>query len=498
MPIPHRSASLRSSLLPEPPAAANFDPANLDPASPADWEQFRLLAHQALDEAISFVRDVRNRPVWQPVPLPVQSTALGEVYEDFRANILPYATGNIHPRFFGWVHGSGQPGSLIADLMASAMNSNCGGRDHGAIYVERAVLNWCKQLVGFPAEASGLLVSGTSMANLVAVNVALHHAAPDIRRQGLLAHPRQLVAYASSEAHSSVGRALEVLGLGSANLRRIPVTDQFQINLDLLQRAIAADRALGLEPFCIVGCAATVNTAAIDDLQALAQIARCENLWFHVDGAFGALLCLSDQLRSRLAGIEQADSVAFDFHKWAHVQYDAACVLVRRPGAQRDTFSMRPVYLEAQEQGLGAGAVWPCDLGPELSRGFRALKVWFALKQHGTEKLGQMIEKNVRQAQYLAARIAADPGMELLAPANLNIVCFRLLAPGMDEAALNVFNKQLVQDVQLAGIAAPSTSRLHGRLAIRVNLTNHRTEDSDLDLLLSALNLAAAKRLGAA
>lgn len=465
---------------------------------PHDWDAFRSTAHAALDEAIELVRTIREQPVWRPVPdtaktsvhgpLPQHGSSLNEVFQQFKNHILPYSTGNIHPRFFGWVHGAGLANGIVAELLAAAMNANCGGRDHGAIYVENAVLDWCKEMFEFPAAASGLIVSGTSMANLIGICVArnsLHDG--DIRRQGLHEYPKQLVAYTSTEAHQSVARAIEVLGFGNASLRKVPVRADFSMDTVALRDAIAQDKLAGREPFCVIASAGTVNTGAIDPLDELAQLCTQESLWFHVDGAFGALGYLTKSIRPRLQGLERADSLAFDFHKWAQVQYDAGCILVRRGDLHRAAFSMRPAYLSAMSRGLAAGENWPCDYGPELSRGFRALKIWFAFKELGTEKIAQIIEQNCEQARHLEQLIAKQSSLELLAPVSLNIVCLRFLEPALDQAALDKLNADIVADIQEAGIAAPSTTRVKGCLAIRVNITNHRTRRSDLDILVDAI-----------
>ncbi|MGH6914891.1 MAG: pyridoxal phosphate-dependent decarboxylase family protein, partial [Geminicoccales bacterium] len=387
-------------------------------------------------------------------------------------------------------------GGLLAEIFAAAMNANLGGRDHGAVYVERQVVDWCRRLFAFPEEASGLLVSGTSMATLIALAVARHHkAGRDLRAEGLGDLAGRLVGYASSEAHGSVARAFEILGLGNKALRRIPVADDLTIRIDALIRAIAEDRRRGLMPFCVIGTAGTVNTGAIDDLAALGSLCAEQGLWLHVDGAFGALAVLSERLRPMLAGIERADSLAFDFHKWLHVQYDAGCVLVRRGDLHRATFASRPDYLASGTRGLAGGEPWFCDFGPELSRGFRALKVWFTLKEHGTRRLGEAIEANCDQARHLAGRVAAHPRLELMAPVRLNIVCFRVLAPGLAPDALDALNQELVADLQERGIAAPSTTRLPAGLAIRVSITNHRTRTGDLDRLLEATLTLAEQRL---
>ena len=252
------------------------------------------------------------------------------------------------------------------------------------------------------------------------------------------------------------------------------------------RRAIRDDRAGGAQPFCVIGTAGTVNTGATDDLAGLAELCRDEGLWLHVDGAFGALTILSPQLAGRLAGIESADSLAFDFHKWLHVPYDTGCLLVRDQATLLATFDDRAPYL-ATDEGLASGDIWPCDLGIELSRGFRALKVWFTIQEHGTLALGEAIERNCAQARDLATRIANRPPLRLMAPVPLQIVCCRYEPPGMDDAAIDALNAKLVATMQRRGIAAPSTCRIDDRLCIRVSITNHRTRESDLAILLDAI-----------
>jgi aromatic-L-amino-acid decarboxylase len=476
---------------------------------PLDWDAFRATAHVALDEAIEFLRDVGKRPVWQPVPeqtrrllaepVPRFGSSLDEVYEEFRKLILPYATGNIHPRFFGWVHGAGLANGIIAEMLAATMNANCGGRDHGAIYVEKAVIGWCKELFEFPSESSGLLVSGTSMANLIGICVARNaRNEGNIRNDGLKSYPNSLVAYTSSEAHESVARAAEILGMGTSSLRKIPVCADFTIDLKALREAIEVDRGKKLEPFCVVGSAGTVNTGAIDPLDELASLCAREGLWFHVDGAFGALGYLTNALRPRLKGLERADSLAFDFHKWAQVQYDAGCILVRKGDVHHAAFSMRPAYLKSLPRGLAAGENWPCDYGPELSRSFRALKVWFAFKELGVQKIAKVIDQNCEQARYLERRISTEPSLELLVPVSLNIVCFRFRQAAFDANSLDKLNADIVADIQEAGIAAPSTTRVRDRLAIRVNITNHRARRADLDALIDAILSRGRERVASA
>ncbi len=488
----------------------NHDESWLDDSlDPPDWEAFRQTAHLALDEAIDYVRDVRHRPVWQPVPeaakqqlsrpLPRSGEGMPATYEAFRELVLPYPTGNIHPRFWGWVHGTGLASGIVSEMLAAAMNCNCGGRDHAALYVERQVVDWCRQMLGYPQGASGVLVSGTSMGTIIGLAVARNaRAGCNVRAEGIAAAPKRLITYASCEAHSSVVKALELLGLGHNALRKIPVDDKFAIDLTALQRAIDEDRRAGYQPFCVVGCAGTVNTGGLDDLAALAKICAGEGLWFHVDAAFGAHCALSESLRPLIRGIELSDSVAFDFHKWMYVQYDAGCVLVRNGELHKKTFATRPDYLQHLERGLAGGGEWFTDLGPELSRSFRALKIWFALKSYGADAFARMIEQNCRQAQYLAERVKADPLLELMAPPSLNIVCFRARPPHCPEKDLDRLNSEIVAGLQERGIAAPSTTRIHDRLAIRVAITNHRSRREDFDMLVEAVRALASELVATA
>lgn len=473
---------------------------------PADWSAFRGAAHVLLDRLISRLEQAGQGPVWTPMPEavkrrlaqppPLAPRDVHDVCNDLVALILPYGTGNTHPRFWGWVHGTGTAGGMLAEMAAGALNANCGGRDHGAIHVERCVLDWVAQWFGFPKSTSGgLLVSGSSMANLLGLAAARNRAAANVRHEGL--KDTRLTGYVSREAHSCIAKAFELLGLGRDALRHIRVGDDFAMDIDWLRAEVKQDRADGFAPFCVIATAGTVNTGASDDIATLADFCRDESLWLHVDGAFGALTVLCPELASRLAGIEAADSLAFDFHKWLHVPYDAGCLLVRDQATLLDTFADRAPYL-ASDAALAGGDIWPCDLGPELSRGFRALKVWFTLQEHGTRKLGEAIARNCRQAQTLAAKLANRPAIRLMAPVTLQIVCCRYQAKGLDETATDALNAELVATLQRRGIAAPSTCRVHGRLCIRVNITNHRTTDDDLVLLVEAIDSIGAALAAAA
>jgi aromatic-L-amino-acid decarboxylase len=459
---------------------------------PQDWAAFRAQGHRMLDDMLDYLEHIRERPVWQPMPgevrarfrgeLPVAPSELSAVHDEFMRDILPYSNGNVHPGFMGWVQGGGNAAGMLAEMLAAGLNANLGGRDHAPIEVERQIVQWMRELFGFPSTATGLFVTGTSMANLIAVLVARDAALGfDVRRTGVGASKRRQTAYASVAAHGSLRKAFDCSGLGGDALRLVPVDHRHQMNLAALKRMIDSDRRAGDTPFLVAGTAGTVDIGAIDDLDGLAAVAQEERLWMHVDGAYGALGILTPEIAPRLAGIEAADSLAFDFHKWGQVPYEAGFVLVRDGELHRKAFASPAAYLERETHGLAGGSPWPCDFGPDMSRGFRALKTWFTLKVHGLYALGESIARTCELARYLEQRVAQLPELELLASVQLNIVCFRYRCPDADR-----MNARIVANLQESGVAAPSTTSINGSLAIRVAITNHRTSLSDIDALVDA------------
>ncbi|MFB0544357.1 MAG: aspartate aminotransferase family protein [Asgard group archaeon] len=465
---------------------------------PVDWNQMKNLGRQMVEDMMNYLESVRERSVWQPIPktvkdffkkpLPQDSEGPNKTYQDFLENILPYPIGNIHPRFWGWVIGTGTPLGMLAEMLAAGMNPNAGGGDHIASYVEMQVIDWFKEIMGFPSTASGLLVSGGSMANLVGLTVARNSKAGfDVRKHGLQTVSQKMAVYGSVETHSSIQKAIELLGLGSDALRKIPVNEAFQIEIERLKVHISKDRENGHHPICIIGNAGTVNTGAFDDLDSLADICEQEDLWFHVDGAFGAWAILSPKLKSLVSGINRADSLAFDLHKWMYMPYEVGCALVKKEEEHRQAFSLTPDYLDHTSRGIGGGERWFSDYGVQLSRGFRALKVWMGIKEHGIRKYGRLIQQNVEQAQYLVKLIQASSELELLAPVPLNIVCFRFVADGLDNSSLNKLNKELLLRLHESGIVAPSYTMIGDKYALRVAITNHRSRREDFDILVKTV-----------
>jgi aromatic-L-amino-acid decarboxylase len=464
---------------------------------PNDWDAMRALGHQMIDDMMTHIQTLPEQPVWKEMPqhvrdyfkqpLPLEPQPEANVYQDFMEYIFPYPLGNLHPRFWGWVLGTGTPLGALAEFLAAIMNSNTGGGNHAANLVEEQVLDWVKELYHFPAESSGLLVSGASMANLVGLTVARNTLAGyNIRKEGIRPGHRMIV-YASSEVHSCMQKNVELLGMGSDSLRLIPTNDAYEIDIAALEAVIKQDRNAGLHPLCIVGNAGTVNTGAFDNLNALADIAARENMWFHVDGAFGSLVVITEDYHHLTAGMDRADSIAFDFHKWMYMPFEIGGAIVRHRDDHYKAFTLTPTYLTHGDRGTSAGEHWFSDYGVQLSRGFRALKAWMSLKNHGLKKYGRLIQQNIEQVNYLISLIENDAELEITAPSPINIACFRFVQEHLDNERLNKLNQEIIYELHERGIAVPSYAILDGIYSIRVANTNHRTRHKDFDLLVSAV-----------
>ena len=470
---------------------------------PDDWEALRALSHRIVDDAIDYTRDIRQRPVWQAMPqsarktfttsLPQDPTALSEVYDMLRSDMTPYPMGNIHPRFWMWYMGASNFTGALGDFLAAILGSNLGGGDHAATLIDRQVVGWMKEIVGYPATAGGTLVSGGSMANMIGLIVARNAmAGSDVRAGGVTDLPTALRFYGSDQVHSCHRTAMETLGLGDQALRRIPTGADCTLDLPALRAAITEDRAAGLRPACVIANAGTVNTGAIDDLQALAALSREEGIWFHVDGCIGGLLAVSPDARALVAGIERADSIAIDPHKWLHAPFEVGCALVRDGELHRKAFQTSAEYLEERDRGVAA-AQWLHDYGLQTSRGFRALKVWMSLQEHGVKKFGRLIDQDIAHARHLVDLIAAQPSLELVAARVINIVCFRYNPGGRSEAELKAINTEIMLRMQETGVAAVSDTVVQGRHCLRAAINNHRTRKSDIARLVAETLEVAAR-----
>jgi len=478
-----------------------------DALDPADPSELRRLAHRMIDDAFDDLAALPDRPAWRPMPpehearfeasLPHDGAGAATAYAAYRRDVAPYRMGNDHPRFWAYYMGNGNLVGALAEFLAAMDASNLGGGATGAARVERQVVAWGTQMLGLPADSSGLLTSGASMANLIGLAVGRHVAVgEDVRRDGVAAAPGRLVTYASTEVHSCHQRALELMGMGSRSLRKIPVDADFRIDLAELASAIAQDRADGAVPMAVVANAGSINTGSVDDMRALADLCRREGLWFHVDAAIGAPVKLAPTKAHLVDGLELADSVALDLHKWMHMPFEAGMLVVRDAAAHRAAFTLTPEYLQRTARGLAGDAAWFSDYGPQLSRDFKALKVWMTLQAYGADLFGRLVERNIAQAHALARTVGAWADGEVVAPVVLDIVCLRLHPDGVPEAALDGFHEELVLRIQESGEAVVSTTTVHGRRCLRVAICNHRTTDGDVERFVRVLRRTADELAG--
>ena len=486
---------------------------NLDPST----DDFRAWGYSAIDAIASYLGSIRDRRLYPRTTsssirrqlsrkLPVEPTDFAHVREEFETVIVPMSRQNAHPRMFGYVQSPGTGVAAIADLLASNLNANLTAwrSAPAAVELERLTIDWIKQLLGYPGAAAGLFVSGGSMANFAALAAArAAKAPPEFNVQGAHKIAKTMCIYASSETHHSVEKAAMLLGVGRDNVRKIGV-DNYKIRTDELVSTIEQDRDAGYLPFCVIANAGTVMTGAVDPLDKVADIARQFGLWMHVDAAYGGFAVLSEAARKLFAGIELADSVALDPHKWLYLPVDCGCVLYRDPATARAAFAAEAEYTrvighDADE----AFAFW--DYGPELSRRFRALKVWMLLRVVGVRALGEAVEKDLACARHLEQLVRQSDDFEMLAPVELSIFCFRHMPaqlrsrleaadPGRRvdiEKELNGWNERLLVALQQDGSSYVSNALIDGRFSLRGCVINYRTTPRDMEILLDDLRRVA-------
>ncbi|MFI6322780.1 pyridoxal phosphate-dependent decarboxylase family protein [Nonomuraea sp. NPDC050556] len=442
--------------------------------------------------AAAYLDDVPYAPVWQPItewdrawltdqPLPAAGRPLDVLLDEVRDYVLPYPMGTGHPRFFGWVNSPPSRAGVAVAPLAAALNPSTAGGEHSGVLLERTVVRWLAELVGFPhLPGGGILTSGASMATIIALSAARRRALPEVRETGMYGGP-PLTMYLSAEGHSCLRKAAELLGLGSDHLRTVPVDADHRMDVAELRRLVAQDREMGKRPFLVAASAGTVNTGAVDPLDAIAGVAREHGLWFHVDGAYGALGTLVNP--AAYAGMAEADSLALDPHKWLGVPVDCGCLLVRDPSAPRDAFSLVPPYLRDDDaDDLG----WFSEYTPEQTRPFRALRVWATLANLGRDGVTDLVTRTTRLAARLGEMVVESDDFELLAPVTTSIAAFRY-TPAEVNAALPVA-------VQRRGRAFLTGTVLNGEPALRACILHPDTTETDLVVLLDEIR-AAAKEL---
>lgn len=481
-------------------------------------DALRELSAQAVALVLDYFANVSELPIFPDTTaaqiaeqlrtnLPVEGEPLERLMEDCRA-LIGASRHNGHPRFFGYVASPSTPVGAFADLIASALNQNVTSwrSAPAAALIEQTVVRWLGQLIGYADDSQGLLTSGGSLANLNALLVA-HRAKAGVEtsRQGLWNASQPMTVYASDQVHFSIVKAADVLGLGREQVRLVKADERFRLDVRRLRERLESDIQSGFRPFCVVASAGTVSTGAVDPLKEIATVAKEYDLWLHVDGAYGALAALDETKRALFEGIERADSVSLDPHKWLYAPVDAGCLLFRDPARVRAACSPGEAdYIKVQEQTLDeAFAFW--DYGIELSRRFRALKIWLMLRYYGTERTAQAIAADNRLASELGHLIRVSEDFELLAPVELSICCFRyapklwreqLRSEDEQERArandeLDELNARIMHRVQRGGRAYLSNATINGRYSLRACITNFRTTSEDILETLHVVREAA-------
>jgi aromatic-L-amino-acid decarboxylase len=480
------------------------------PVDDLDWDpdHARAFADRTVALWEEFLRRLPSLPVagaWtseqvaDAVALNVPDEPLDEddLFAHLRTMVFDWSMYPGHPRFMAYVSGAGTIPGAAADLLASGLNMNLGGwrLSPSATEIELHLIRWLARQFGLPPQAGGLLTSGGAMANFIALKAARDDRATwDIRRSGAGAGPR-LAVYASEEVHVTTDRAADMLGLGTDAVRKVAVDGEYRMRVDALEEAIGRDRAHGILPIAVVATAGTVATGAIDPLASIAEICAREGLWFHIDAAYGGPAVLAEDLRPSFDGIERADSIAFDPHKWLYVPHSAGCVLLRDSTRLERSYAAAAGYVHEDKERTGHGVDLGM-LGPQFSRGFQALKVWVSLLAHGRDAYARRISHDAELARYMARRVEEHPDLELAAPVTLSICCFRYVPSGLPqegrEAYLDALNERLMTSIQLDGRAYCSNAYLGGRFVLRACIVNFRTEAEDCDALLDvAVELGA-------
>ena len=445
---------------------------------PEDWDMIKTLGHRMVDDMLTCLQNIRTQPYSLPTqdaingiltPLTQEGEGEEKVYEIFLKHILPYSLVNVRPNFLGLVGGTGSPYGMLTEMLASG--TNCAVETAVASgYVHQQVIDWIKEMLDYPAEASGVLVNGGSEANFTGLAVARNDKAEvDMKKDGVQGLNRKMTLYCSEETHHCLERSVELLGLGNDSLRWISTDDECRINIESLKNAITDDRKKNNYPFCVIGNAGTVNTGAFDDFNALSNLCNKENLWFHVDGAFGSWVKLSKTHRSLANGIELADSLAVDLHKWMYMPYGIGCTLIKDKITHYNTFvyGHEAEYLKTARKLSPDELNNPHNLAIPLSRSFISLKAYMLLRAYGKEKYSRLIQQNIDQINYLAEIIKKEPTMEITAPIASNIVCFQYKPEGLTEPEVKKLNKMILDKLWEINFALISDTTINGKYMLR-------------------------------
>lgn len=467
-------------------------------ASPLELsaEEMKRLGYQVIDRIVDRWVNLREGPAWQfgnrselepslSGPPPEEGEEFDTVLRQVTEEVLPRAGRIDHPRFFAFIPSSPTWPSILGDFLATGYNIFQGTwlESAGPSQVELTVVDWFREWIGFPAEGGGLLTSGGSAANLGGLMTAREWAG----------NPPNPVLYISDQGHSSLERAARIIGIPPERVRKIPTDDSFRMDVEALRRAVEEDRALGLRPLCVCANAGATNTGAIDPLDAIASVAREEGLWFHVDGAYGGFAVLVPGARESFQGMERADSVTLDPHKWLFQPYETGCLMVRDTRILEDAFRILPEYL--QDTALGREHVNFADRGIQLTRGFRALKIWVSVRTLGLGAFRQAIGKGIEHARRAQEFVESSTTLEMMGPASLGIVCFRFSPPGHDLSVeeLERLNQAIQSEIVDSGMAMMSSTRLRGEFSLRLSILNYRSNWEDVRDTLEAVEAIGSR-----
>lgn len=468
---------------------------NEETLDPDDWEELTALGHRMIDDLMAYLKTIRKHPYQPPseeaenalqVPLPMKGDGEKKVYDIFMEHIVPSSSRFTRPDFWANVAGTGSPFGMLTDMAISGVNTG----SLFMLFITRQTIDWIKEMLEYPKEAGGVFVAGGSEANFTGLAVARNAKAEiDMKIEGMQGVPRKMTLYCSEETHHCMDRSVELLGLGNDALRWIKTDGDCRIVIDTLNKAIEEDREQGYHPFCVIGNAGTVNSGAFDDLNGLADLCEKEGLWFHVDGAFGSWVKISETHKHLADGLGRADSLAVDLHKWMSMPFSIGCALVKDREAHFSTFvyGHEAEYLKTSQAMHGDPLTNPLNLSLALSRPDYGLKAYMLIRAYGRDKYSKLVQQNIDQIYYLADLIRKEPNLEITAPLVSNVVCFRYVHEGLSEAFSEKLNRMILGELSKINIRMISDTKIKGRHTLRACNVNHRSKYSDFDILVNRL-----------